>query len=86
MSFELLELTLRISIVATLVNLPIALLVSWYLVRTRAPGRFLVDVLVSLPLAVPPVAIGFFLLILLGREGPVGAVSEAIFGSDLVFT
>lgn len=86
MNWSLLELTLRIAVVATLVNIPLALGVSWLLVKTRVPGRFVVDVLVSLPLAVPPVAIGFFLLILLGREGPIGGVVRALFGADIVFT
>ena len=44
------------------------------------------EVLISLPLAVPPVAIGFSLLLLLGREGPVGTVFHALFGVDIVFT
>ena len=44
------------------------------------------DVLVSLPLAVPPVAIGFFLLLMLGREGPIGGTVHALLGADIVFT
>ena len=86
MSWSLLELTLRVAVVATLVNIPLALGVSWLLVKTRIPGRFVLDVLVSLPLAVPPVAIGFFLLLLLGREGPIGGIVHAVLGADIVFT
>ncbi len=86
MNWSLVELTLRIAVVATLINIPLALGVSWLLVKTRIPGRFVVDVLVSLPLAVPPVAIGFFLLVLLGREGPIGGAVRALFGVDVVFT
>jgi len=85
-SWSLLELTLRVAVVATLVNIPLALGVSWLLVKTRIPGRFVLDVLVSLPLAVPPVAIGFFLLLLLGREGPIGGIVHAVLGADIVFT
>lgn len=86
MSWSLLELTLRVAVVATLVNIPLALGVSWLLVKTKIPGRFVLDVLVSLPLAVPPVAIGFFLLLLLGREGPIGGIVHAVLGADIVFT
>ncbi len=86
MSWSLLELSLRVAVVATLVNIPLALGVSWLLVKTRLPGRFALDVLVSLPLAVPPVAIGFFLLLLLGREGPIGGTVHALLGADIVFT
>ena len=86
MSLGLLELTLRVAIVATLINLPIALAVSWLLVKRRFRGQFILDVLVSLPLAIPPVAIGFFLLLVLGREGPVGALVHDLLGVDIVFT
>lgn len=86
MTWSLLELTLRIAVVATLINLPLALLVSWVLVKTRLPGRIVLDLLVSLPLAITPVSVGFFLLLALGREGPVGGLTNALFGFDLVFT
>ena len=86
MTWSLIELTFRVAIVATLINIPISLAVSWLLVKTRIPGRFFVDVLVSLPLALPPIAIGFFLLLLLGRNGPIGGAARALFDIDLVFT
>lgn len=86
MTWALIELTFRVAIVATLINIPISLGVSWLLVKTRMPGRFFVDVLVSLPLALPPIAIGFFLLLLLGRNGPIGGAARFLFDVDIVFT
>lgn len=86
MTWALIELTFRVAIVATLINIPICLGVSWLLVKTRMPGRFFVDVLVSLPLALPPIAIGFFLLLLLGRNGPIGGAARFLFDVDIVFT
>ena len=86
MDLSLLELTLRVALVATMVNLPIALAVSWLVVKKRVRGWFLIDVVVALPLAVPPVVVGFFLLLVLGREGPVGALAHRLFGADIVFT
>ena len=86
MDIQLVALTLRIAVVATLLNLPIALGISWLMVRRKVRGLIVIDVLVSLPLALPPVAIGFFLLLALGREGPVGAVVHALFGVDIVFS
>ena len=74
------------AVVATAMNLIPALAVSWLLVKRRVPGGFVLDLLVSLPLALPPVAIGFFLLLLLGREGPFGTAARALFGSDIIFT
>ena len=68
-SYRTLALTLQVAAVGTAINLPLALIASWLLVKREFPGRFLLDVLVSLPLAIPPVAIGFFMLILLSRDG-----------------
>ena len=86
MDLSLIELTVRVAVVATLLNLPIALAISWLLVKRRIRGRIVLDALVSLPLALPPVTIGFFLLLVLGREGPLGALVHGLLGVDIVFT
>ncbi len=86
MDLSLLALTLWIAVVATLINLPVALAVSWLVVKRKVWGSFVIDMLVSLPLALPPVAIGFFLLLILGREGPIGALVQRVLGVDIVFT
>ncbi len=83
---HILALTIRIAIVATAVNLPFALAISWLIVKRRMPGRLVMDMLVSLPLAVPPVVIGYLLLLLLGGNGPVGALLSRYLGVELVFT
>lgn len=66
------SLSLKVALVATLASLPAAFAVAWVLARTRFPGRSLLDALVHLPLVLPPVATGYALLILLGRNGPLG--------------
>lgn len=86
MELSVVGLSLQVAVVATVMNLVPALAVSWLLVKRRVPGGFFLDLLVSLPLALPPVAIGFFLLLLLGKEGPFGRAAQALFGSDIVFT
>ena len=86
MTASVLLLTLQVATVATLVNLPLALAVSWLVVKKRVRGRLVIDVLVALPLAIPPVAIGYFLLLLLGRDGPAGAALRSLLGVDIVFT
>ena len=86
MDISLILLTLQIAVVATVINLPIAIGLSWLIVKRRVRGSFLLDVLVSLPLALPPVVSGYFLLLLLGREGPVGSLTRDILGVDIVFT
>jgi molybdate transport system permease protein len=86
MDISLILLTLQIAVVATVINLPIAIGLSWLIVKRRVRGSFLLDVLVSLPLALPPVVSGYFLLLLLGREGPLGSLIRDILGVDIVFT
>ena len=86
MDIALLELTLRVALLATAINLPLAVLAGWLVARRRVRGSLLIDIGVSLPLAVPPVVVGFLLLLLLGREGPVGALVHRALGMDVVFT
>ena len=78
--------SVQVALVATIINLPIALLLSWLVVKKRVRGAFLLDILASLPLAVPPVVVGYMLLLMLGRNGPVGKVLEIALGWELVFT
>jgi molybdate transport system permease protein len=77
-------LSLRVSLVAVVLTLPVAYALAWLLARRRFPGRILLDALVHLPLVVPPVVTGWVLL-LFGRNGPVGGWLEAQFGIVLVF-
>ena len=84
--FETLLITLRVAAVATLVNLPVALALSWLVVKQRIRGAFLLDILASLPLAVPPVVVGYMLLLLLGRRGPIGGFLDRALGIEVVFT
>ncbi|MGR3467842.1 MAG: molybdate ABC transporter permease subunit [Shimia sp.] len=65
-------LSLRAALWAVAVGLPLALAVAWVLVRTTWPGRGVLDVIVHLPLVLPPVVTGYLLLLLLGRGGWLG--------------
>ena len=68
------ELTIRISIVATLCALPFGLGLGWLLARKKFWGKSVLDGLVHLPLVMPPVVTGYLLLISFGRKGPIGAL------------
>ena len=70
----------------TLIGLPVALLVGWLLAKSSIPGKTLLDTVVTFPLVLPPVVTGYFLLILLGRNGPIGQLLHNLFGVDVVFT
>ena len=80
------RLSLEVASRSVLVSLVPAVLIAWVLVRRRFPGRMLLDALVHLPLVVPPVVVGWGLLMLFGIQGPIGAVLNAWFGVRLVFT
>lgn len=69
---EIVLLSLRVAFVATLFSLPLAFAAAWALARGRFPGRGLLDALIHLPLVLPPVATGYALLLLLGRQGLLG--------------
>jgi len=78
-------LSLRVAVVSVLCSLPIAILVAYVLARTRFPGKILVDAVVHLPLVLPPVVVGFALLVLFGKRGPVGGLLNDWFGIVFAF-
>lgn len=65
-------LSLQVAIVAVIVSLPFGVLVAWLLVRCQFVGKSLLDGLVHLPLVLPPVVVGYMLLITMGRRGFIG--------------
>lgn len=83
---EALFLSLKISTVAVAAALPFALAGAFLLARSRFPGKTLVDGVLHLPLVLPPVVIGYLLLITLGTREPVGAWLLAHLGLRLAFT
>lgn len=83
---DALLLSLRVSLVATFVTLPIGLLAAWVLARRDFFGKSIVDGIIHLPLVVPPVVVGYLLLVLLGRNGPLGGFLFDTFGITIAFT
>jgi len=71
---------------ALLLALPFAIAVAFLLSRPGTPGRILLDGLTHLPVILPPVLVGFLLLIIFGRRGPVGSLLEQMAGLHLAFT
>jgi molybdate transport system permease protein len=74
------RLSLKVATVATLMSLPAGIGVAWLLARKRFWGRSFLDVIVHLPLVLPPVVTGYLLLMLFGRRAPIGAFLEQHFG------
>jgi molybdate transport system permease protein len=83
--WEVLRLSIKVALWSVAGSLPFGLVVAHVLARRAFPGKSVFDALVHLPLVLPPVVIGYFLLILLGRRGPVGAFLDQYFGIVLSF-
>jgi molybdate transport system permease protein len=80
------SLTLQIALATLAVHFVLGTALGWALAQPKWPGRMLLDALVTLPLVFPPLAMGFFLLLLLGRSSPFGAWLEETTGLAFVFT
>lgn len=78
-------LSLGVSVAATAVTVGLGTPTAWWLARTRWSGKQVVGALVMTPLVLPPTVLGYYLLLLIGRSGPVGAPLDAI-GVELAFT
>jgi molybdate transport system permease protein len=83
---EALRLSLSIATRSVAFSLPPAILIAWILTRVRFVGRTLLDALVHLPLVLPPVVVGYVLLLLFGTRGLLGSWLHNAFGIVLVFT
>jgi molybdate transport system permease protein len=83
---EALHLSLSVALRSVAISTPAALLTAWILTRRRFPGHTLLDAVVHLPLVLPPVAVGYVLLLLFGARGPIGGWLERTFGIQLIFT
>ena len=78
-------LSLRVSLTATALTLLVGIPVAWLLARKRFPGRDLLEALVVFPLILPPTVLGYYLLVIIGSQGPVGRALAAA-GIELAFT
>ena len=86
LEIEAIGLSLRVALWAVLWSLPLGIATAWLLARCDFFGKTLLNGVVHLPLILPPVAVGYLLLILLGRRGPVGGWLFDMFGITVAFT
>ncbi len=86
LELEALALSLRVALWSVLFSLPVGLFVAWLLARREFFGKGALNAVVHLPLVLPPVVVGYLLLVLLGREGPLGQALYWLFGVSLPFT
>lgn len=86
LELEALQVSLKVSLWSLIWTLPLALGSAWLLARTEFRGKAVFNALIHVPLVVPPVVIGYLLLVLLGRQGLIGIWLNDWFGIGLVFT
>jgi len=81
-----LGLSLKVALWATAIDLVLGVAVGFALARLRFRGRELVDSILLLPMVLPPTVLGYYLLVVVGRRGWLGAWLESSFGIHLIFT
>ena len=78
-------LTLKVAGWATALNLVLGVGTGYWLARSRLPGRAFIDAALTLPMVMPPTVLGYYLLVLIGSQGPLGAWLKT-FGIQLIFS
>jgi len=86
MDWQAVWLTLKLATITTLILLLVGTPIAWWLARSRSAWKEVIASIVALPLVLPPSVIGFYLLLLLGPNGPVGAFTQALGLGTLPFT
>lgn len=81
-----LALSLKVAGCATAINLVLGVAMGFLLARGRFPGRDLLDTFLTLPMVMPPTVLGYYLLVLIGRRGALGAWLHEQLGINLIFT
>jgi len=83
---EALWITLKLASITTIILLIIGTPIAWWLAKSRWRYKFLIEAIIALPLVLPPTVLGFYLLIALGPNGPIGGLMQALGGQSLAFT
>ncbi|MED4604143.1 molybdate ABC transporter permease subunit [Paenibacillus validus] len=83
---EPVALSLKVSLIASAVVFVAAAWVAWRMSLAKFRGRTIVETFIMLPLVLPPTVVGFVLLVVFGRQSPVGRLFENVFGQSIVFS
>lgn len=83
---DAIQLSLKVALLCTIILLPLALLVGWLLARKRFFGKSIIEGIVHLPLVLPPVTVGYILLVMFGRNGWLGSFLYENWGIQIAFS
>ena len=79
-------LTLKVALIATLLAGAAGIALAWWMSRRKFAGQSVVDALLMLPMVLPPTVLGYYLIVLIGRNGVLGQYLDRWFGINLIFT
>ena len=79
-------LTLKVALLATLLAGMVGIALGWWMSQRRFAGKDVVDALLMLPMVLPPTVLGYYLIVLIGRNGVFGQYLDRWFGINLIFT
>jgi molybdate transport system permease protein len=79
-------LTLKVALLATLAAGAVGIALGWWMSQRRFAGKSVVDALLMLPMVLPPTVLGYYLIVLIGRNGVFGQYLDRWFGINLIFT
>lgn len=79
-------LTVKLSLITSFILLIVGIPLAYYMAYSKSPLALIMEVITTLPLVLPPTVLGFYLLILFSKNGPLGALWERLLGYQLVFT
>ena len=86
LDFSAIIVTIKLAIVSTSILILIGTPIAWWLSQTKFKFKAVFEALIALPLILPPTVLGFYLLITLGSNGPIGKLLESLGGSSIAFT
>ena len=86
LDFSAVIVTIKLALVSTVILILIGTPIAWWLSQTKFKFKAVFEAIIALPLILPPTVLGFYLLITLGSNGPIGRLLESIGGSSIAFT
>lgn len=86
LDFSAITVTIQLAIVSTSILILIGTPIAWWLSQTKFKFKAVFEAIIALPLILPPTVLGFYLLITLGSNGPIGKLLESLGGSSIAFT
>ncbi|WP_186578452.1 molybdate ABC transporter permease subunit [Aquibacillus kalidii] len=80
------QLSIMIAVVSLVIVTVVGIFVSWWMAKSKFRGKTIVETFLILPIVLPPTVIGFLLVIIFGKNGPIGKMVDVVFNTSIIFT